>query len=378
MSVLKTLQSLLNMHIEQISADLSAINRNKASLSLQKIPEDSLNILCEVILPIFQNEPSLLEVTAPVTIIGDLHGQIFDLYQILRHFDLPPKTKYLFLGDLVDRGPFSIQVISLVFTLKVLYPEDVYIIRGNHEFHRLSMTGGFFNEVVELYGNQNLFDKMNYVFNYLPLAATIGPYLCIHAGLSPDFRSLSQIKDIKRPVSDYDSPILSGILWSDPSSEPTDFSASRRGFGFYFNYPPLQAFLNNNKLKAVIRGHECVDGIKTMWNESLITVFSASNYCGVSNNKCGVLFIDDQFNMRGKLLGPYRFINKRDTSDSPFEFPSPITHQSSPSTSRMSSTVGVMPSRSLNYLRMIKTNRKSRVNGGIATSLSNIKNLKDI
>ena len=320
MSVLKTLQSLLNVHIDQISADLSAINKNEATFVLQKIPENSLNILCDAILPIFQNEPSLLEVTAPITIIGDLHGQIFDLYQILKHFDLPPKTRYLFLGDLVDRGPFSIQVISLVFTLKILYPNDIFIIRGNHEFQSLSMTGGFFTEVVELYGNQNLFDKFNNVFNYLPLAAKIGPYLCVHAGLSPDFRYLSQIQEIIRPVKDYDSPVLTGILWSDPSTEPLDYCASRRGSGFYFNYKPLELFLAANNLKAIIRGHECVDGIKTLWNGSLITVFSASNYCGVSDNKCGVLSIDEQFKMKGKLLGPFRFIDSKETSDVPLQF----------------------------------------------------------
>jgi diadenosine tetraphosphatase ApaH/serine/threonine PP2A family protein phosphatase len=307
----KLIQDILSIHIDMMSQDLDAISRGEQCFKLKKIPEENLVALCKEGTNVFMREPTLLELEPPITIVGDLHGQIFDLYQIFRYFDIPPARKYLFLGDMVDRGQFSIEVVSLLFVLKVLYPNNVYIIRGNHEFENVSLTNGFFTEVVSEYGNSYIFKMFNSVFNYLPIAAKIGKIFCIHAGLSPEFRSLSQIQNLSRPIFTYNTSLLIGIFWSDPSREPQSFCASLRGTGFYFNQQPLQEFLERNELTTIVRGHECVDGVKMIWDKSLVTVFSASNY-GKTRNRAGVLLVNENYSMKVSTLGPYRVIKRND------------------------------------------------------------------
>jgi len=313
MEGLKPISRILQAHIDQMSQNLDSISEGSSFLQLQFFEEALMIYMASKASEVFANENILLELENPIIIVGDIHGHLLDLYRIIKKFDLPPQSKYLFLGDLVDRGPFSVECLSLVFSLKILFPDHVYIIRGNHEFESVSAMGGFFTETTSIYHNTNVFNSFIAAFMNMPIAARIGGALCLHGGLSPDFKKINQIEKIERPISDYSSSILSGILWSDPSNEPYMFRSSRRGTGFFFGEAPLIQFLRNNELKVLIRGHECVNGVESRWGGKLITVFSASNYCGETKNSSGVLIIDENGNLIPFLFKPAKFISRNDT-----------------------------------------------------------------
>ena len=151
------LQTFLQYNIEQISRNLDNISEGIENLCINQFPEKFIIELSNRMLKICENEPSLLKLEPPITIVGDLYGHLLNLYQILQICDMPPNTKYLFLGDIVDRGYCSLETAALIFALKVCYPDSIYVIRGNHEFSSVSLTGGFFDEVTSIYNSQNVF-----------------------------------------------------------------------------------------------------------------------------------------------------------------------------------------------------------------------------
>lgn len=171
MSLDHKLQMIFSDHIEQMSKDLEKISNGEDSFVF-KIYEKSLLIsICEKVSELFKNEPIVLDLKGDCIVVGDLHGHIIDLYRIFTVFDLPPKTTYLFLGDIVDRGGFSIEAITLLFVLKLLFPANIYIIRGNHEFNTLSEKeresqnsaskhiNSFVDQISSAYKHKNRLDK---------------------------------------------------------------------------------------------------------------------------------------------------------------------------------------------------------------------------
>lgn len=305
------LQTFLQSHIEQISRNLNNISEGVEQLLISQFPEKFMIDLANRMLKICESEPPLLKLDPPITVIGDLHGHLLNLYQILQICDMPPNTKYLFLGDIVDRGYCSLETASLIFALKICYPDFVYVIRGNHEFSTVSLTGGFFDEVTSIYNSQNIFNAFNSAFEYFPVAALVGSnYLCLHGGISPDLKFLSQLTSIERPIKEYSNPILCGLFWSDPQNEVTKFQSSIRGVGFLFGSKPLIKFLNRNNLQILIRGHECVDGYSFAFDQKCITVFSASNYCGQAENHSSILKILDDSTLKPVILDYIKFIQR--------------------------------------------------------------------
>jgi protein phosphatase len=243
---------------------------------------------------LFQNEPSLVQVSSPTVVIGDIHGQITDLGRILVSFGPPDSQPYLFLGDLVDRGDFSLECATVVFLMKVIAPNSVFIIRGNHEFQDVCSDGGFLTQVIESFGTSEIYQTALTAFTYIPLAAIIdGEILCVHGGLSPGLDFVQQIRCIARPVTDWSDELTEGLVWSDPDGRVASFERSaKRRIGFLFGAKATSAFLSRNHLKMMIRGHECVsDGWQEQFDGRLLTVFSASNYCGAVQNKGAVLVI---------------------------------------------------------------------------------------
>ena len=250
--------------------------------------------VCNSVKPILLQEPSVLNLTPPLYIIGDLHGNILDLIRVFILSEFPPKSKYLFLGDYVDRGPYSVEVTMLLFIFKIIYPENVYLIRGNHEFRNINDIYGFKVQVSELYGPDEVYDAFNRAFDCLPLAAIIDDKLfCVHGGISPSLEDMRQLSEIRRPLPFCDIQVLKDVIWSDPSSSINWYKKSSRGDGFLFGEKAVDDFLDKFKFERIIRAHQCVKlGIDKFSRERVFTVFSSSDYDNEAN-RCGLMFVSN-------------------------------------------------------------------------------------
>ena len=276
-------------------------------LVLPMVPMDLFILILQRVANLFMNEPTVLNLSTPVVIIGDLHGQLLDLFRILRCHSDWDKTQFLFLGDLVDRGSFSTETVLLVFILKILYPETIHIIRGNHEFSEIYNECGFATEIRRIYkDDQAVLSAFEAACSYIPLGAIIdGEMLCVHGGIGPTVNTIADIRNEPRPQTVFTPGPMDDVLWSDPDDTISMFVESRRGSGHCFGADALELFLNRNRLKCLIRGHQCVDsGIQEDFDGRLITVFSASNYCGVTGNRGGVLVIQKDGTTKGEMFPP--------------------------------------------------------------------------
>lgn len=251
--------------------------------------------LCNKIKPMLILEPSLLEISGPLQVVGDIHGQINDLSHILRTVGLPPYAKWLFLGDYVDRGRYSVEVICLLFALKIKYPYQIYLIRGNHETRDMTEIFGFEKECREKL-NGTIWPLFCTTFDTLPLAAVINySIFCVHGGISPELFSLSQINNIDRPFDIPQNGLVTDLLWSDPSPDVEDYGESTRGSTVTWGLNPVKKFMRDNKLTMVVRGHQvALNGFDYPFfpNKSIVTLFSASNYDITCRNKAAYMVID--------------------------------------------------------------------------------------
>jgi diadenosine tetraphosphatase ApaH/serine/threonine PP2A family protein phosphatase len=251
-----------------------------------------LTALCELASYHFRSQPIVLRLDSSVMIVGDLHGSIHDLLRILRIHGL--NRNYLFLGDYVDRGQFSIECITLLFTLTLKFPDRFRLLRGNHETIDVASKYGFLAEISGHYP-VSVFDCFCEAFSWMPLAAIVqNRYFCVHGGIGPSFHSISEVEALERPIiSDSINPIITDLLWADPSDHCSRFSESvARGKGGLYGSLAVQAFLEENGLETIVRAHECVDGVHKM-SMPVITVFSASNYRLTEPNQSGVLLINE-------------------------------------------------------------------------------------
>ena len=274
--------------------DVAMYEIHDARLIFPVLKESLLTDLCRGVKEIFQNEPSLLKINENCLIMGDLHGHILDLFRVLKKFGPPPKTNYVILGDLVDRGEFSLETVTLVFVLKALYPKNVYIVRGNHEFPAMFQYHGFSSQIEDMYGNHMVTYAFANAFSFLPFGALVcGKILCVHGGIGKGFTCITQLDEVTRPVVNYDFDPVISCVWSDPKVDVGEgFIESTRGIAYFFGKQALLNFLNTQGLTLLVRGHEpCDNGIKEMFDGKLITVFGASNYCNYANNKSGVLMV---------------------------------------------------------------------------------------
>lgn len=247
---------------------------------------EEINLILDSVMKIFYLEPPLLNLSTPIAIVGDIHGQFEDLLNIFERMTYPPYTTYLFLGDVVDRGDRSLDCILYLFVLKILYPEKVFMIRGNHETRDTSGIYGFQDEMVRKYGDTNLYKNFHRVFDFLPAAAVVdGRFFCVHGGLSAKCLTLAQINS-------KSSDIVSDFVWSDPCGN--GFGRSTRGLGMLFGEDVTSIFLRVNNLKAVIRAHQLVnEGFKYDFADRMVvTVWSVPNYCRRYNNQGAVLRLE--------------------------------------------------------------------------------------
>lgn len=144
------------------------------------------------------NESNVQRVSSPVTICGDIHGQFYDLKELLKIGGKPPDTNYLFMGDFVDRGFYSVETFLLLLTLKVRYPERITLIRGNHESRQITQVYGFYDECLRKYASINVWRYCCEIFDYLSLSAIIDDKIfCVHGGLSPSITTLDQVSTVR-------------------------------------------------------------------------------------------------------------------------------------------------------------------------------------
>lgn len=253
-----------------------------------------------------------------VTVVGDLHGQLGDLFHILDESGWPSTTnKYIFNGDFVDRGEQGVEVVCVLLTLFAAMPDCVYMNRGNHEDHAICCVYGFEKEVKEKY-DELTFGMFVEIFRHIPLFTIINDEVfVVHGGLFHDVNvALADLADIDRtdysakpPVpypdccdglgpaacrQEYLKQLQRDALWSDPN-EFEVLSKNSRGSGVVFGPEVTRRFLKNNKLLMIVRSHECVrrgfdQPFSGAFKNLLCTVFSASNYCGGHNDASYMTF----------------------------------------------------------------------------------------
>ncbi|EEA06643.1 serine/threonine protein phosphatase, putative [Cryptosporidium muris RN66] len=299
---------------------------------------DEIMKLCDTVVELFRKENSLIqnsEFKMPVRIFGDIHGQLFDILHFFEKFSWPHyhrgdilSMNYIFLGDYVDRGKFSLEVIFLLFSFKILFPNKIMMLRGNHEDPLMNLSYGFHTECVRKYGSHYghlLWERVNDVFEFLSLGIVVeDQILCVHGGIGKNIQTLDDIKDIPKPIhvsSDcfYDNSKhefetvnacnaynverkILDCLWSDPIDDDindekylynetdvdciTNNSDNENRVNVYnYNCKDIDAFMNNTGIKLIVRAHECIpNGYEYFANGKVLTLFSTTNYCNNYKN----------------------------------------------------------------------------------------------
>jgi len=269
----------------------------------QIIKESEVKALCAKAREILVEEGNVQRVDSPVTICGDIHGQFYDLKELFKVGGECPDTNYLFLGDFVDRGFYSVETFLLLLALKVRYPDRITLIRGNHESRQITQVYGFYDECLRKYGSVNVWRYCTEIFDYLSLSALIDDkVLCVHGGLSPSITSLDQIRAIDRKMEVPHEGAMCDLLWSDPE-DIDGWGLSPRGAGYLFGGDVVNMFNQANKIDLICRAHQLVmEGYKLMFNDTLVTVWSAPNYCYRCGNVAAILELDEHLNKNFKIF----------------------------------------------------------------------------
>ncbi|KAH7825472.1 putative protein phosphatase D3 [Monocercomonoides exilis] len=259
---------------------------------LKRLKQNMMNEILDKSSNIFKELPNVIEINprenAVVTVVGDTHGQFFDVVNIFERYGFPTSSHlYLFNGDYVDRGSFGTENIFLLFLMKLAFPMYIHILRGNHESERCTSTYGFKNEVTDKYGAA-AYSLFLSAFNTLPLAAIVNDEIFVtHGGLFDTYGvTIDMINKTDRfcdPGMEGGDHLMEQLLWSDPSEYSFIFP-SIRSFGCLFGRDVTKEFCKTNGLKVIVRSHECRKNGFTIQHEgTLITLFSAPSYCCDTN-----------------------------------------------------------------------------------------------
>ncbi|TNN32150.1 Serine/threonine-protein phosphatase 6 catalytic subunit [Liparis tanakae] len=230
--------------------------------------------LCDYVCDLLLEESNVQPVSTPVTVCGDIHGQFYDLCELFRTGGQVPDTNYIFMGDFVDRGYYSLETFTHLLALKAKWPDRITLLRGNHESRQITQVYGFYDEQV----------------------------LCVHGGLSPDIKTLDQIRTIERNQEIPHKGAFCDLVWSDPEDVDT-WAISPRGAGWLFGSKVTNEFVHINNLKLICRAHQLVhEGYKFMFDEKLVTVWSAPNYCYRCGNIASIMVFRDVNRREPKLF----------------------------------------------------------------------------
>ncbi|KAF0475631.1 Metallo-dependent phosphatase [Gigaspora margarita] len=266
-------------------------------LQKQLLDESLLKEICEKTKELLMRESNVIHISAPVTVVGDIHGQFYDLIEIFRiGGDSVECSQNIRLvrfpaGDYVDRGLFSVETISLLTCLKLRYPDRVQLVRGNHESRAVTQTYGFYTECVRKYGSTHVWNYFTDMFDFLTLSVVIdNKIFCVHGGLSPSIHSIDQIKILDRFREIPHEGPMADLVWSDPDPDKDEFAISPRGAGYTFGGQVVKKFLEINQMEHILRAHQlCMEGFQVLYDDRLSTVWSAPNYCYRCGNMASIL-----------------------------------------------------------------------------------------
>ncbi|KAI8879566.1 Metallo-dependent phosphatase [Backusella circina FSU 941] len=299
--------------IDKCIGRLLHVGRNKSMTRVPCLDQDEIVAICRIASNIFLKQPTLLELSPGVKIVGDVHGQYTDLMRLFQVCGFPPSSNYLFLGDYVDRGMYSLETILLLLCYKIKYPENFFLLRGNHESADVTRVYGFYDECKRRL-NVKVWKTFINCFNTMPIAAIIANKIfCVHGGLSPQLDSLEQIYNIQRPLVEIpEYGLINDLLWSDPNPDHDDWSENDRGVSVCFGRKNVHAFLAKHQLDLVCRAHMVVeDGYQFEFDRSLVTVFSAPNYCGEFDNYGAVMSVSEDLLCSFELIAPEDQVDRK-------------------------------------------------------------------
>lgn len=261
------------------NGDLDRFLDQLMSENCKPLSEDEVKTLCDKAREILMEESNVQGVACPVTVCGDIHGQFHDLLELFRIGGTCPDTNYLFMGDYVDRGYYSVETVTALVCLKVRYPHRVTILRGNHESRQITQVYGFYDECLRKYGNANVWKNFTDMFDYLPLTALVeNTIFCLHGGLSPSIDTLDQIRALDRVQEVPHEGPMCDLLWSDPDDR-CGWGISPRGAGYTFGNDISDQFNHTNNVTLIARAHQLVmEGYNWCHDRNVVTIFSAPNY----------------------------------------------------------------------------------------------------
>ena len=312
---------LIEKFIDTLLRPLDWFDNKKMGELHNKLPftKEEIESLVEEVIPIISKENSLIKIRSPCKIFGNIYGVYNDLMRFFESYGNPSDSiqngdinvmQYVFLGDFCDRGFYSLEVVLLLFALKVKYPYFIYIIRGHHEDRSINEFYGLGQECKERLNDDinkknSIFNSINKVFDYLPFGIMVdGSTLCVHGGIGSSIETLDNISNIVRPiqvvhdVKNIDQLHIIDLLYSEYDDNESYYSVNnerdknKKGFIVKYGKKRLDEFLNNNKINLLITSHQFIkDGFCTYNNDKLLTIFSATNYMDKYNNIGGMITI---------------------------------------------------------------------------------------
>ena len=203
------------------------------------------------------------------------------------------------MGDYVDRGYFSLETFCYLGALKLIYPNQIFLLRGNHESRQVNQMYGFYSECISNFGHSGVWTLCNELFDLLPVSALIDKKIfSVHGGLSPKINYIGTINELNRNEELPPQGPICDLCWSDPDNV-NSWKSNLRGAGYIFGKPQVDEFCHLNNLNFVTRSHQiAMEGYESFFDGKLFTIWSAPNYMYRTGNKASVMkFFNDQYEM---------------------------------------------------------------------------------
>lgn len=265
---------------------------------------EDLRRLCAYVTEILVEEPNVVSLSAPIKVVGDVHGQFHDVISMFEvGGDISSGFSYVMLGDYVDRGAHSVETMALLMALKACYPDRLTLLRGNHETREITRVYGFYDECTAKYGGTFAWNAMCAVFDCLPLAAVIdNEIMCVHGGISPEIAIVDQMQAMQRHGEVPPEGAVCDLMWSDPTTLTQTWALNERGAGYMFGSRVANDFNHVNGFRLICRAHQLAqDGYSYPYgftDQSVVTVWSAPNYCYRCQNTATIMSVDENLDRK--------------------------------------------------------------------------------